>query len=179
MTIKVLEKTKGCFPELFIEGEWIDLVTAEEITLRGPYSKTLKKKQKNGEIVERYRDVMFSATLIPLGICMQVPEGCEAILAPRSSTFKKWGLIQTNGIGVIDFLYSGDRDEWKMPVMATRTVTIPKGTRIAQFRIQLSQKATFWQRMKWYFSWGIKLKRVASLDNPSRGGFGSTDKKHN
>ena len=53
MKVKVLEKTDGCFPELFIEGEWVDLVTAEEITLRGPYSKTLKKKTKNGEVVER------------------------------------------------------------------------------------------------------------------------------
>lgn len=178
MIVKILEKTSGCFPELFIEGEWVDLCTAEDITLRGPYSNTLKKKQKNNEIVERYRDVMFSATLIPLGVCMQVPKGCEALLAPRSSTFKKWGLIQTNGVGVIDYLYSSDRDEWKMPVMATKAVTIPKGTRIAQFRIQLSQKATFWQKLKWVFSGGIKFKKVTSLNNPERGGFGQGTAKY-
>ena len=121
---------------------------------------------------------MVSATLIPLGVAMQVPKGCEAVLAPRSSTFKKWGILQTNGVGVIDYLYSSDRDEWKMPVIATKAVTIPKGTRIAQFRVQLSQKATFWQKLKWFFSGGIKIQRVNSLNNPTRGGFGSTDLKH-
>lgn len=178
MIVKILEKTVGCFPELFIEGEWIDLKTAEDITLRGPYSNTLKKK-KAGEVIERYRDVMFSATLIPLGVCIQVPKGCESVLAPRSSTFKKWGIIQTNGIGVIDYLYSSDRDEWKMPVIATKAVTIPKGTRIAQFRVQLSQKATFWQKLRWFLSGGIKIKKVSTLSSLERGGFGSTDTKHN
>jgi dUTPase len=58
--------------------------------------------------------------------------------------------------------------------MATRAVTIPKGTRIVQFRVQLSQKATVWQKIKWLFSGPIKIKKVDSLDNPTRGGFGST-----
>lgn len=70
--------------------------------------------------------------------------------------------------------YCGNEDEWKMPVLATRDVTIPKGTRIAQFKVQLSQKATWWQKLKWLFSSSIKIEKVASLDNPVRGGFGST-----
>ena len=73
-----------------------------------------------------------------------------------------------------DNSYKGDTDEWKLPVVATRDVIIPKGTRICQFRIQLSQKATFWQKLKWFFSSIPKLQQVASLNNQSRGGFGST-----
>jgi dUTPase len=61
-----------------------------------------------------------------------------------------------------------------MPALAIRNVKIPEGTRIAQFRVQLSQKATFWQKIKWLFSSGVKLEQVASLDNETRGGFGST-----
>lgn len=70
--------------------------------------------------------------------------------------------------------YCGEEDEWKMPVMATREVTIPKGTRIAQFRVQLSQKATWWQKLKWLFNSSVKIEQVDSLGNPSRSGFGST-----
>jgi dUTPase len=61
-----------------------------------------------------------------------------------------------------------------MPVVATRAVIIPKGTRLAQFRVNLSQKATVWQKLKWLFSSGVKLKKVNSLNNPNRNGFGST-----
>lgn len=175
MKIKVLEKTKGCMPKIIKKGDWIDLTTAEEIVLRGPISKTLRKKIKNKEVEERFRDVEFLSALVPLGICASMPKGYEAIIAPRSSTFKKWGIIQTNSIGVIDGSYCGDNDEWKMPVLATHSVVIPKGTRIAQFRIQLSQKATFWQKLQWLFSSKIKLVQVSSLDNKDRGGFGTTN----
>ena len=177
MTIKVLEKTEGCMPVQFKQGDWIDLVTAEDVTLKGPYAKVLKKKTKNGEVTERYRDVVFDSTLIPLGVAIQMPGGFEGYLLPRSSTFKKYGLVQTNSQGVIDESYSSDKDEWKMPVMATRAVTIPKGTRIAQMRIQLSQKATMKQKLMWAFSSGIKIKMVRTLSNKERGGFGSTDKQ--
>lgn len=177
MTIKILEKTSGCMPTIIDNGDWIDLVTAEDITLRGPYSKTLKKKTKDGQVTERYRDVVAASKLIPLGVCIKVPSGFEALLLPRSSTFKKWGILQTNSQGIIDNSYSGNDDEWKLPVISTRTVTIPKGTRIAQFRIQLSQKATTWQKIKWLFSSKVKLKQVSSLDSQSRGGFGSTGEK--
>lgn len=73
--------------------------------------------------------------------------------------------------------YNSDKDEWKLAVIATRKVTIPKGTKIAQFRVQLSQKATWWQKIKWLFSSSIKLEKVDFLDNPERGGFGSTGEK--
>lgn len=99
--------------------------------------------------------------LISLGISMQLPVGYEAIVAPRSSTFKRWGLIQTNSIGVIDNSYCGDNDIWMMPVYATRDVKIPAGTRLCQFRIQQKQPI-------------IKFISVDSLGNKDRNGLGST-----
>ena len=68
--------------------------------------------------------------------------------------------------------YKGDKDEWKLAVVATRNVTIPKGTRLCQFRIQLSQKATVWQKLKWLFSGAPQFQHVETLSNPTRGGFG-------
>ena len=70
--------------------------------------------------------------------------------------------------------YNGDNDEWKFPAIAIRETTIEEGTRICQFRIQLSQKATFWQKLKWLFSSGVKLVEVDNLNNEDRLGFGST-----
>ena len=128
--------------------------------------------KRTSKETERFRDVVFSSALLPLGVAMEIPDGYEAYILPRSSTFKKWGLIQTNSQGIIDSSYCSDKDEWKMPVVATRAVTIPKGKRIAQFRIQLSQKATIWQKIKWLFSGSAKIKKVVSLRNPMRGGFG-------
>ena len=115
-----------------------------------------------------------SSGLISLGVIIKLPEGYEAILAPRSSTFKKYGIIETNSMGVIDNSYNSDEDIWKMPMVALRDTMIPKGTRIAQFRVQLSQKATFWQKLRWLFSSGVKLQKVETLVNEARGGFGST-----
>jgi dUTP pyrophosphatase len=180
MKIKVLEKTEGCFPEIIEKGDWIDLYTAQDITLKCPQAcKLHRRKGKNQEVEneERTRDVVFNYTLIPLGICVEVPKGYESIIVPRSSTFKKYGLLQTNSIGVIDQTYCGDEDEWKMPAVATRQITIPKGTRIAQFRIQLSQMATPGQKIKWLFSHKPKFKKVKSLNNKNREGFGSTGEK--
>lgn len=71
--------------------------------------------------------------------------------------------------------YNGETDEWKMPVVAYKNITIPKGERICQFRIQLSQKATIWQKLKWLFSNKIKIVEVDHLDNKPREGFGSSD----
>ena len=176
MTIKILEKTTGCLPNIIDIGDWIDLRTATDIHLKAPQAHKMhihnKGKADTPEV--RVRDVDFQSTLIYLGVCMEIPKGYEAILAPRSSTFLKYGLLQTNSFGVIYNSYKGDTDEWKLPVVATRDVIIPKGTRICQFRIQLSQKATFWQKLKWFFSSIPKLQQVASLNNQSRGGFGST-----
>lgn len=175
MTIKVLEKTPGCFPVDLEVGDWIDLYTAEEVKLEAPQANRLHKFNQRKETPEiRVRDVDFDYTLIPLGVAMEAPKGMECHLLPRSSTFKKYGLIQVNSKGIIDRSYSSDEDEWKLPVMATRKITIPKGTRIAQFKVVPSQKATVWQKLKWLFSSGVKLKPVSHLNNPTRNGFGST-----
>lgn len=99
--------------------------------------------------------------LIPLGIAMELPDGYEALMAPRSSTFKKWGIIQTNSPAVIDETYCGDNDQWFMSVYATRDVVIRKNSRICQFRIIKHQPK-------------IKFEEVETLENNDRGGFGST-----
>lgn len=119
-------------------GDWIDL--------RSAFNISLFKGEK---------------TLIRLGVAMKLPEGYEAILAPRSSTFRKYGIIQTNGIGVIDSTYCGDHDEWMMPVVATKETFIHKNDRICQFRIQKKQPT-------------IKFVKVDKLGGNDRGGFGST-----
>lgn len=127
----------------YIDGksDWIDLRASEEVEL------------KAGEF-----------KLIPLGVAMEIPNGYEGHLAPRSSTFKTWGLIQTNSIGVIDCSYCGDDDMWRMPVYATRDTVIHVNDRIAQFRIIENQPK-------------IVFEEVAHLGNDSRGGFGSTGKQ--
>ena len=174
MTIKVLEKTEGCFPVTFEIGDWYDLCTAEDITLKAPQANKLHKRNqhKNDSPEIRTRDVDFDFKLIPLGVAMEMPKGTECHLLPRSSTFSKYGLIQANSQGVIDRSYASDKDEWKLPVVATKKVTIPKGTRIAQFRLIPSQKATVWQKLHWLFSNGTKLKKVSYLNNPERKGIG-------
>lgn len=91
---------------------------------------------------------------------MKLPEGFEAHLAPRSSTFKNFGILQTNSVGVVDSSYCGAEDWWKMPVYATRDVTIEKGSRIAQFRIMENQPKIQFEETE--------------LENKNRGGFGST-----
>lgn len=119
-------------------GDWIDLRSVDTICLY--------KGEK---------------TLLRLGVAMKLPDGYEAILSPRSSTFRKYGIIQTNGIGVIDSTYCGDHDEWMMPVIATRETIIRKNDRICQFRIQKKQPT-------------IKFVVVDKLGGDDRGGFGST-----
>lgn len=99
--------------------------------------------------------------LIPLGVAMQLPEGYEAHIVPRSSTFGKYGILQTNGYGVIDSSYCGDDDQWMFPAYATRDTYINKGDRICQFRIERCQPEIF-------------FAEVESLGNQNRGGFGST-----
>ena len=176
MKIKVLEKTEGCMPVIFKQGDWIDLRLAEDVTLHCPKACKLHRRKDKGKEInmeERTRDVIFESCIANLGICMQLPEGYEAPVIPRSSSFKKYGILQTNSYGLIDCSYCGDEDEWKMPMVATRTVTIPKGTRIAQFRIQLSQKATVWQKIKWLLSSPkISFIKVDSLGNKNRRGLG-------
>lgn len=175
MYLKIRVKTlaDSCMPEVFEKGEWIDLRSAETVNLTCPQADTLKT-HKVGEQRISHRDVNCSYHLLPLGVAMKLPKGFEAIVAPRSSTYKKFGVIQANSIGVIDSSYCGNEDQWMMPVIALKDTTINKGDRVCQFRIQLSQKANIWQKLKWLLSKGIKLVEVDTLDNSSRGGFGTT-----
>lgn len=119
-------------------GDWIDLRSAEDVEL---------KKGEN--------------KLIHLGVAMELPKGYEAHIVPRSSTFKKWGIIQTNHMGVVDNTYCGDDDWWFMSVYATRDVKIEKDDRICQFRIEKKMPK-------------IKFETVEVLGNENRNGFGST-----
>ena len=120
------------------KGDWIDLRAAEKVEL------------KQGDFA-----------LISLGVSMELPDGYEAHLAPRSSTFKTWGIIQTNSIGVVDNSYSGNNDIWKMPVYATRDTVINVNDRICQFRIMPKMPV-------------LDVEKVDNLEGPDRGGFGST-----
>jgi dUTP pyrophosphatase len=159
------------FPKIIKKGDWIDLFCAKEMVLNAPQAGTLK-----GQDV-KHRDVVSEITYIPLGIAMQLPDGFEAIVVSRSSAAKNMGVMLANGIAVIDNSYKGDNDQWHFPALPIRNTTIPRNTRICQFKIQLSQKATMWQKLKWMLSSGIELIEVNNLDNVNRGGLGSTNKK--
>lgn len=98
--------------EKLVNGDWIDLRSAVDVTLRS-----------------------FDYYLIPLGVGMILPSDMEAHVVPRSSTFKNFGIILANSTGIIDNSYNGDSDEWKFPAIALRPTTIHKGDRICQFRI--------------------------------------------
>lgn len=101
---------------------------------------------------------------IPLGVAVQLPEGYEAIVAPRSSLFNRHGVILVNSIGVIDETYCGDGDEWNFLAYATRRTVIEKNERICQFRILKHQP-------------DFEIKTVDVLGNEDRGGIGSTGEK--
>jgi dUTP pyrophosphatase len=127
----------------YIDGksDWIDLRAAKEMELKaGQYA------------------------MIPLGVAMKLPEGYEAHIVPRSSTYKNYGLIQTNHMGVVDESYCGDNDQWHMPVYALRDTVIHVNDRICQFRIMEHQPK-------------IVFEEVEALNAPDRGGFGSTGKQ--
>ena len=130
-------------PIKFIEdkSDWYDLRSAEEVEM------------KAGEF-----------KLIKLGIGIQLPAGYEAIVAPRSSTFKNFGILQTNSIGVIDESYCGDNDQWMMPALAMRDTVIHKNDRICQFRIIEHQPKHI-------------VTTVTHLSDTDRGGIGTTGKQ--
>lgn len=124
--------------ERFNIGDWIDLRAAEDVMIdKGKYK------------------------LIPLGVAMELPQGYEALVAPRSSTFKKHGILLANSIGIIDESYKGDNDEWHFPAYAVKDTVIHKNERICQFRIIQHQPM-------------IHLLEVDALGNADRGGIGST-----
>ena len=126
----------------YIDGksDWIDLRAAEHAVL------------KKGEF-----------KLISLGVSMELPKGYEAVIVPRSSTYKNFGIIQTNHMGVVDESYCGDNDVWMMPALALRDTEINVNDRICQFGIQKHQPR-------------ILFEEVKELGNDDRGGIGSTGK---
>lgn len=139
-TIKIKYHSDKIDKLTYIDGksDWIDLRAAEEVEF------------KAGEF-----------KLVSLGISMRLPEGYEAHIAPRSSTFKNYGLIQTNSIGIIDNSYSSDKDIYKWPAFATRDTVVHVNDRICQFRIVKNQPK-------------IAFEEVEFLGGVVRGGFGST-----
>ena len=141
MTIKIRYHGDVTPLEKIPQGDWIDLRAAETVEM------------KAGE----YR-------LISLGVSMQLPRGYEAHVAPRSSTFKKWGVIQANSLGIIDESSCGDHDIWYFPALAMRDTVIEKGDRICQFRIVEKMPA-------------VAFETVEFLSAPDRGGIGSTGEK--
>lgn len=140
LSIEVMYHNPDLIPINFQEnGDWIDLRAAEE-----------------------YHLYPYKFYLINLGISMKLPEGYEAHLVPRSSTFKNWGLIQTNGMGIIDNSYCGENDIWMMPVITTKITDIQVNDRVCQFRIVKKMPNN------------IVIKTVDHLNTINRGGFGST-----
>ena len=139
------------FPTLVIneKGDWIDLKATADYEL------------KAGE-----------STMIDLGVAMKLPNEFEAWLVPRSGTFKKYGLTQTNGIGIIDNSYSGNNDIWKMPVYATRDTKVCKGDRLGQFRLVERMSSIFNDSSFNYQN--LYIIETDQLDDKNRGGFGST-----
>lgn len=171
--VKLLGKNTT-MPKIIDKGDWIDLSLAKDVELAAPQSGTLKEITNEHGVHSRVRNVELPITILPLGVAMKLPKGLEAVTVVRSSTPYKWGVVQANAYGVIDNTYCGNDDEWKLPVFTLRHTTIKAGTRIAQFRIQLSQKATIWQKIKWLFSNKIELVQVDNLSKTNRGGIGST-----
>lgn len=140
INIDVLYHNSDLIPINFLEnGDWIDLRAAKEYKLF------------SGDFV-----------LIDLGISVKLPEGYEAHIVPRSSTFKNWGIIQTNSIGIIDNSYCGENDIWMMPALVTKGTDIHVNDRVCQFRIVKKMPNN------------IKINKVEHLNTKNRGGFGST-----
>lgn len=142
-TIKIKYHSKNIKKLQYIDGksDWIDLRSAEHVVM------------KKGEF-----------RLISLGISLQLPPGYEAVIVPRSSTYKNFGIIQANHMGVVDESYCGDDDIYMMPVIAMRDTEININDRICQFRIQKHQPQ-------------IVFEEVEKLENENRGGIGSTGHK--
>lgn len=176
LKIKVKVLTEGCMPEINPNGDWIDLRSAVDMEIPAPQSSTLKRVTIDGKEAS-YRDVTMKTYYIPLGVAMELPKGFEAPIDSRSSGPKKFNIFIPNGQGIVDNSFNGDGDEWHYICSPMATTYIKKGDRICQFRIQLSQKATFWQKLKWFLSSGIELVQVDNLNNKNRGGLGSSGTK--
>lgn len=155
MKLKVKLKDKSLPLNVTDKGDWIDLCVAEDTIIKA--------------------DTYPAFKIVPLNVAMELPKGCEAIVAPRSSTYKNFGIICANSFGVIDNSYCGDNDWWGFPALAFKEVHLKKGDRICQFRIQLSQKANLEEKKKWQEEY-IELEYVDKLEGADRGGFGTTGK---
>lgn len=142
MEIKIKYHNKDLEKATAIQkGDWIDLRAAEHVEMKAGDFK-----------------------IISLGVSMKLPEGYEAHVVPRSSTYKKWGVLQTNSMGVIDNAYCGENDIWGFPALAMRDTVIEEGDRICQFRIVKKMDA-------------VEFKSVDHMEDADRGGFGSTGTK--
>ena len=143
MNIKIKYFTDAIDRLAYIDGksDWIDLRAAREVVL------------KKGDFA-----------LIPLGVAMELPKGYEAHVVPRSSTFKNFGIIQTNHMGVVDETYAGPNDWWYMPAYALRDTEIHKNDRICQFRIMEHQPE-------------LVFEETEVLTGKDRGGFGTTGRQ--
>ena len=175
LKIKLKLFDKDCMPE--IHGDWIDLKSAIGFSM---CDKRIKK--------------------VSLGVAMQLPDGYEAVIVPRSGTFKKYSMLLVNSEGVMDNTYCGNEDIWKAQFIYIQEkkdwddkkyddteynekwkkneygefVDIPIYARLVQFRVQLSQHATMWQKIKNLFYSGVEFEIVDNLTKPNRGGFGHT-----
>ena len=172
MKIKIYDHFDRELPKVIKKGEWIDLSIPYSIELFGPEAKMLKRIRTKGED-NRTRDVEFHTEFIDLGYVIKVPKGYEVHVLPRSSTFNKYGIVLSNSMGIIDNDYNGIDDKIKAYIIPFKHVNISEDTRLFQFRVELSQNATFWQKIKWLFSNKIEVETFTPEDK-NRGGFGST-----
>lgn len=137
--VKYHDKALGKIEKIPV-GDWIDLRSAECVDMdEGAFH------------------------VISLGVSMKLPKGYEAHILPRSSTFRRWGILMTNSMGIIDESYCGENDVWGFPALAMRSTTIYKGDRICQFRIMPKMSE-------------VKFTEVDHMEDEDRGGFGSTGK---
>jgi dUTP pyrophosphatase len=168
-TIKVKVLTPGCMPTITEKGDWIDLRASKTMLIDAPQYQPEKTENYDNAGSITTRNVTMNTVYIPLGVAIKLPDGYEAIVASRSGTPRKLNMFIPNGIGIIDNCYNGNSDEWQYIGSAMKKTHIEKGDRICQFRIQLSQKATLWQKIKWLFSSGVKLVEVDNLNESNRG----------
>lgn len=155
-TVKVLLYSKHAQIAIKDNGDCFDLFTCEDAIVKAG-----------------------TPTLISLGLAMRLPTGCVAKIYDRSSTPRKVGVHLAHSVGYIDWSYQGRNDIWRYSAKVckggTKQVRVPAGTRICQFEICLSQRATVWQKLKWLFTSGYKFEYVDDLEEVSRGGFGTTE----
>ncbi len=152
MKIYVKQFNESAGITILPQGDWFDLCVAKDTEV------------PEGKVV-----------YVPLGVAMRLPQGFEAIVAARSSTPKKLGVICANSIGIIDNSYQGNNDEWKFPALTiSGGVKLTAGTRICQFRVQPSQRASVWDKLCWLFNGKPSFEFVDDLESADRGGLGST-----